>query len=496
MARKSKDSAPPEGGAESPVPDLPVADPFWGSFREAQTKKTGASLLVTTDEARKMAIGLPFPSFALEFLFQSNVFLLSRFYRFVGEPDNYKSTGLYEVIRWFLICAGYSIFGENENKDTSHLRAAILEQKYEWIGDAAKPEFTPACLAGFTHSMEEWQGLFANTIAAVTNRHEGKARPADADDSRKHFVELAARFAASAKKQLAGWDVPYILGLDSLTGTEAVKVQEQMQSDGHASLGFSTLANLISRYLGGMPRLLRNTSITLVATNHVKPQLDKFGNQITHTTGGRAPKFYETCELQFTREKSQFSCAGLTGNEVLLQMVKNGLGEGEKQIKVPVVSLSQAQGSEQLLLYRGFHWPLATANLLLDAEKIDAARTRVLNKSHWDVIREITGARLLPRKQVWSERLGIPEHRPASYAAFGRRIDADLQLRHELRQALGITTRTVYRPGTPLLVQVRRAAEGPDPNLYWDPYRTRDVSHLTWMGDAAVELGLIPECLT
>lgn len=467
--RPAAAKSPPAKLAKKPkkddAPDIQaVMDAGWAGA----TKAIGA---LTPHEAMKRLVGFPLPSLSAEYLLATNIMPFGRLIQLIGHPGACKSSLLFELQRWGMLHDGFSATKETEQKDIPYQRAAIFEHNPEWCGSETKPG--RSALA-FANSMEQWQAQVTEVIKKLTQSNEGKLRPEAAD-----ALSFSLNLGPIQRKKVGGWRVPYILGVDSVMATAPMSQVKNQMEDGHAKPDFARAAGLLSRYMQGIPHLIRDTSLILVATNHNKPGVDFFGNPVDRAPGGQAFKFMETFEIVMNRgAKIVYPFGG--GITVSMTTIKNAMGEGNRTIEVPMVwSRYQDEQTGRWLQQSYWDWNAATATMLVAFQRGKGG------KPFWDAINDIVDVRQAKGKTLWSKRLGIAEDEAVGYHEFGRRVDTDVELRRQLWPILGITKCRVHTPGR----QIWETWEAKDPDTGFDlpnRYPVRDLSEFGMFTDRII----------
>jgi len=396
---------------------------MFAAMRNRAQEELGSSVSIGSDDENKL-VGLPLPSLALKYLFQSTVFPLSRILQITGEEGSAKSAFLYEIMRWHMVYGGGAALAENENKDSPELRKSI----FRW-----DPSFLQRCVAAPTFSLEEWQAALTTFMAASRAWMDDPAGP--------------------------GRTIPTCLGVDSIMATATNAEIAAVEKEGFAVRGFAIAANLIARYMRTMPKQIKDYPFTIVGTNHLKPATTAQGLPTTTTPGGKAVKFMETYEIEMKRAygKHDIDLLDYSGLRLKLTARKNSLGPSRKSITAELLwwyHLDEATGDVKQQTV--WDWNTATVEMIL------AFDTAPGKKSIYNRLREITGiqASSRGRKEAYSSVLGIPKADPQPYRVVGELLEQRLDLMPAIYHTLSIAQRVAFQPGVDYLVTREQAEQG------------------------------------
>jgi hypothetical protein len=407
--------------------DKTVADAAWTAHRRVLEKSNDRPDLIVVGKARELVVGIPLPALCLKYLIQSSVLPVGRMYQITGLEGSGKSSLLAELMRWGLIYDGYGMVFEAESKDIAELREAIWEHNRTWLDIRAL--YQPC------NSMDVWMKTLGSEVDEIHRINAG--------------------FGGSKG---VGWRDVYIFGVDAFTSAATDETLAKLAKEGPGR-SHPLEANLISQYGRSIPDKLRGTSIIIAGTNHLKPKRDDNGNEVSHSPGGRALKFMESIEFEMERQ-GRFKAAKRSGVWLWIETMKNSLGERLKSIRVALVwDWRWNEPRQDWVQYAFFDWHSATVDMLLQFERDKDS------KATWTAITDILDINDTSGGRFWSKRLGIPQDKPVSRHEFGRAIDYDLDLQVQLYPLLGITRRSIFRPGTPIADTIRVASAEADAKL-------------------------------
>lgn len=369
----------------------------------------GRDDIIVGTEADILMIGLPLPALCLRYIFQSDVFILSRIWQLAGEEGSCKSALLYEIMRWHMIYGGGGCLAETENKDAPILRNSILEYNRHWISRLT--------YAG-CDTLEEWQQFLTTNVNGFRAAMDTPGGP--------------------------GRTVPVCFGVDSLTAVDSKKEIDKTQKDGAATRGYALIANLIARYMRqGITKNLRGFPFSLIGTNHLKPAQDELtGVKKDNIPGGKAVPFMATFMLSMKR-MADIDLQSHGGIRVNIKLQKNSIGVSRKAIQADMLWWHEMCEDGKTTRQRHvWDWHTATIDMLAAFENMEG------KKYLWKAINDVVDLRLIrSKKQMWSRKLGIPETNPVEYRVAGALLEQRLDLLLPLYPILGINQYTKFKPG-------------------------------------------------
>ena len=366
----------------------------------------GDSSAILAGDADNLVIGIPYPTLALEYLTQNQVFPLERISQLLGIEGSCKSGLAAEVGRWFINAGGFVTLLEHESKYSPDWVPSIIG----W--DLCNHFATIRC-----DSMDDWQQKLSKVVDAVKSKMIG---------------------TAAAKGPGAVY--PVLLIVDSIMGKALAETQGRVDAAGFAGRDFPAEAKSLTAYMRCFPQKIVNWPFHLVMVNHLRPKKDQQSYSIDRDrAGGKGKEFQETFEFEITRIKNLKPTVSCAGVDLKIEAYKNALGENRRSIRVecrwseePIPS--DPENWRQVTVW---DWDAATIRLLLALG--DEHKTRA--KNIVDLTQQRAGT-------VSSRRLGIKPDAPATFAEAGALIHQDETLMHELRRVFGIKLRKALVPGS------------------------------------------------
>jgi hypothetical protein len=407
---------------------------------------SGSSVtMIRGDESENLVMGLALPTLATRFLFQRDSITLNRNYQIVGPRGSCKSSLLYEMLRWTLANQGMGNINENEGKDAPELRNSILENKPEWLRRYMLIECS---------TMEDWQRSIVENVQRIDNHFSGRNAAAakaagklhlpDDEPEDEYYSNQGKKKKDKPRNLNCLWDIPFFIGVDSFTGTNAEATQTKIDSQGAASRGFSEEALSLSKYSKHLTPLMRGRPIILAGTNHIKPGTDSMNRPVENIPGGKALGYAESTELRMDRlafiEKIDHG-----GVKLLIKNRKNSLGQTNRKIKVDMLWKWTLDANGQPQQHTFFDWYAANVALLLDL--------RATQKTIANQINDIVDIRQL-KNRFWSKTLGIPASDPVFATTLGAALEGRPDLLHAIYPILRIRRTNIFKPGIPYSQQL------------------------------------------
>ncbi len=406
--------AKPKAKAKKPAWDAsnysnaPAA--FFGAHLEENQAKSGGASYLGGKDAELACIGIPLTAFSLQYLYNSNVYLLGRMEMTIGESDSCKSAFLFERGRWFLEAHGAFNYQLNEARDPAELRSSI-------IGDELLEPGRGYSMEGPCSSLENWQ----RNITAILKRYE------------RTFAETG------------GCTFPAMIGLDSITGTTNEKVIEKIDKEGCAQITFGQDANLLNQYAKYLFQRLYRWPVSFVCTNHIKFGTDNYGNRVMRIPGGDELRYVSTYITLLKWDGKVFKRADAAGGRTINIKMKKAAGD-HRQCDVDFVwTYDTNENGKQ---YSYWDWHRASAQILISAQLTTSMRKDLDDACHISDVNAGYGK---------CARLGLKKSTPL--AEIGKALMDDDKVLKAVQGVFGIPRRAEFRPGVSYSQQIREAIE-------------------------------------
>lgn len=393
---------------------------FFSQAVKAQQVDNGRNDVIVSALAQQVVIGLPLfwsgsgpvhrhHSVGVRWLLQNNVYPLGRMAELVGKSRSFKSTALYEILRWHVLAGGGYRFLLAEPRDTADLRSSVLGPECDTLSPVIE------CSA-----IEDWQ------VAAT-----------------EMVKDATAKFSA-----IGSCPFPGAIGVDSLTGVTCRATVKSTWDDGHASLDYARDANLISRWTKVFFTPLSKWPFSFIGTNHLKESPGKAGYGVDRRVpGGAALEFAGTFILRFSRdEQGDYINAEEEGRVINIYTEKNSLGSDHRKLRVRVAWRNDSCGVQSTV------WKWHEAGIEMLTSMTGEARSAVYEVvDFYDVQKS--------HKTGSSKTLGLTK---ATWTELSEAIEQNPKIREDLDMALGVRQRYVWKPGLPYSQQLQEARDEAD----------------------------------
>ena len=382
--------------------------------------------IAVAGEVGRIVCGIAVP-FAYEYLIQNTVLPMGRMTSIVGKTHSNKSALSYEFFRWLRPYGGQGYLVENESKSSPDLANSIIG--YEDEGDVTPWLTIPS------YSVEDWQGK----LQAIT---DGLRRQWTVKSDDNPFPP--------------GSVFPAIITLDSIMGKLSEESQAKIEEVGHSGRAFAHEALIITSYLKKFPQDLAAWPIHFVAVNHLKMKPVQPGQHQPGRgkAGGVHIDFQQTFEIELAKLKKidlvDISTEGFKvgGNVIKMRCYKNGLGEDQHIINVPIIwwnrRYERADGQREIRQYTKWDWDSAAIDLLTDFKQ----------KTYLDKVREVVDIHQVTGPKFWSKALGVLKNDALPKSDLGRLLTRDRKIRNDLRDLFGIKRRKEFQKGVDYLEQI------------------------------------------
>jgi RecA/RadA recombinase len=252
------------------------------------------------EELGQLAIGIPTPSLAFEYLIANDIFPLSSVMMLAGSWGSCKSALSYEFFRWFYELSGIAVHIDTEDKFDADFACDIMRVPHDQ---------TPI-ISNRANSVEQMQQILT------------------------HYVKELQKMLIGTKEDPGpGKIVPCVLSIDSLAGASSEENQEKIMKVGNANRSHPVEALKNTGYLKGIKKQFENWPFTLLIVNHLKSKTDDMGNTREYTLGGEAFNFHESFEIHNSVWKSKFKNAQFEGIGIRMRCSKNSFGPTGHSIK-------------------------------------------------------------------------------------------------------------------------------------------------------------------
>ena len=253
-------------GRTSLLKGTPAQAAMLKSLAAAGKAQFGSTVLFSGEETHQLVVAIPMPSIALEYLLGIAGWPLGLMIQLVAETGVGKSGLLAEIGRWFFECGGGFWLHEAETKFNPNWYKSILRDYYNMV---------QMCRAD---SQESWQRNLTESMRITKLQAEPK---------KKGEVGF-------------GRGVPFLFGVDSLTGKSSEDHQEKIlgkvtetgdrgtTGTGAGIAGYAGMqaAGKLTDFIRSIAQEFDFWPFSLVVIGQLKYGADKQGNELRKVAGG------------------------------------------------------------------------------------------------------------------------------------------------------------------------------------------------------------------
>lgn len=274
-------------------------------------------------------IGMEPYSIALQYLMDLEVFPLQSIISIAGEAKCYKTSGLIEFCSMAMqdIYNGIGIIINTEGKWSDSKVKSMLGDRAEKL------------TVIHATSVEEWQLAGTNTLNYVKDA----------------VVDYKAKKGPVVP--------PIVIGVDSLTGSQSLKIKEEVEKEGFGKKTYQDRAQINSMWFRSWGSELVGLPVTVVVSQHLLDKIDgnATGLPIKTTAGGTTTGFMCSMEIR-VQNAGDIKKAASEGAYLTWRMHYNSLGRDKRRIKIPYIETYDSNDAQKAY----FDWDEALIILLLD----------------------------------------------------------------------------------------------------------------------------------
>ena len=339
----------------------------------------------------------------------SNVLPCQRYFGFSGEEKSFKSTLAIEFGNWFILQNGVHIHLDTENKTSPTMLDAMTW--WNGIGELRRRVFKVCASIG------EWQMMTTKT------------------------VESARKMGPKPVNQR----IPLFVTVDSLMARSTEDADRELRKEGAAAERAFPVSSLqVTNFLETLNLL--GTTCAVGWVQHMKESMDQttgYSKQYKEK-GAKAAQFSCSTHLRVSKgaafrvakdDSAPFPGIAVEGYDIYMKTARSCLGPGDRTLKVRLCwqQVPQEDGTQRQAMWFDWHGALGEVlcRMLYDENfkpklfKEDKARLR-------EALRFTQKA----ANSVKCEELGLDG---ASFYAFGKAIDDNIDVRDKLSKFLNIT---------------------------------------------------------
>lgn len=394
-----------------------------GLLNAARSKFGADRVFGSRQELEQLAIGIPTPSLAFEYLIANDVFPLSSVMMLAGSWGSCKSALSYEFFRWFYELSGIAVHIDTENKFDAEFACDIMR---------VSRDSTPI-ISNRANSLEQMQSMLT------------------------HYLKEVQKMLIGNKEEPGpGKTVPCCFCIDSLAAATSEESQEKISKEGHANRAHPINALKNTHYLASIKKQFENWPFTLLVVNHLKEKIDDMGNTLQYTLGGQSFNFHESFEIRNSIWKSKFKNAQFEGIGVRLHCAKNSFGPTGRKIKTRFLWWIEddPETSEPRDVFL-WDWNWAICTLLNEMDGIQKQRL-----TDRDLIIKCKSPAADVECLANFRAIGMGKEEYLPFQEVGQMIHDNPEVCSRIRDALNIKKRyQLNRPYDELISEFKRSAE-------------------------------------
>ena len=281
------------------------------------------------EELEQLAIGIPTPSLAFEYLIANDIFPLSSVMMLAGSWGTCKSALSYEFFRWFYELSGINVHIDTEDKFDGDFACDIMRAS----------RFANPIISNRANSNEQMQQILTH-----------------------YLVQTQKLLVGNKEEPGPGKTVPCCFAIDSLAAAASEENQEKIMKAGNASRAHPVEALKNTGYLKAIKKQFEGWPFTLLIVNHLKTKTDDMGRSHEYTLGGEAFNFHESFQINNSVWKTKFNNSQFGGIGIRLKCSKNSFGPTGRQIKTRFLWWVEddEDGAPQDVFLWDWNWAICT----------------------------------------------------------------------------------------------------------------------------------------
>jgi hypothetical protein len=331
---------------------------------------------------------------------------------------------------------GGAIMIDTENKGSPTMMAGLFSHNQQYIG---RTRVETAA------SVEEWQKKYMGFCQAIHKQID----------------------AANAPERV----IPICIGVDSISAVEVDRRVEKVADEGHAAAGHPYLARNLSDFMRtALVPTLRHYPIALVATNHLKEEINSmgFGPPKKYAPGGASLDYYPTLILDMSKASQKNIPARYEGSSIRITATKNNLGAPGRKIVVNLlwyneIVPSHDKNGNETFKNQQFHfwdWHTASIRLLMELQAGDGKPVPGMDPKLPGLLKQVCdleykhGTKNAETPLVFSKALGISKQEAVSEVEASIILEDNPKVLGMLHGLLGVNEYTVCDPARKYREQV------------------------------------------
>lgn len=298
---------------------------FFQGFIDEGRAKFGDDRILVGSQEEETQRGLLLPSFALQYIFHSNILPMGKIIGMAGATKSLKSGYLFEIMKWAMEAGGIAHLVETENKFNPHFFMSIVGH--------------------------DKQGRYRIDQVKTVQQ---------AQDSVSQAISYYQEHCPNN-------DLPLVIGVDSLAGNTTDDIRDEIKKTGHAEKAYPESALLWTNYFKVLCSDIIGTPIIIGFTNHLKDKIDSTGGAKVKTKSCGVAQDFHAAQYLYMNKILDIGRVDREGKLIGIKSEKCGLGPDNRRIEVPVLWDFETKDAEGHPLQRTtWDWHAGTAKLLVD----------------------------------------------------------------------------------------------------------------------------------
>lgn len=298
-------------------------------------KKDSGAIILTPKEMLEQQFGFPLKHFSQQYIFGATGLRIGQWYSISGPKESCKSSLLFDVMGH--VCkylGGIAVLIETEGKIAPDLLHGILQTRYG-------------------------EDILGGQLQV--SRHKDKRTGSTYPHTLKTAGDLLFDPKSGIIAKFSGvYDVPLLVGLDSIGGAADEATAKKIESDGAVGKQFADKQHHMKYLSENFSLLASDTPIVVMTINHESTRMGPTGISYKTITGGDAQQ-YKAGHMLSMAVRRTYQSGG--GKDLVLKTIKTSFCDARK------LDLSFRWNKFNNMEGHRFEWELASAVLLADPDR-------------------------------------------------------------------------------------------------------------------------------
>lgn len=359
--------------------------------------KSHKARVSTLREYSGFIIGIPCPSFAVEYLIGNTAIPLEKAIQLYGPRGIGKSGLAFEFMRIWRKHHGLGHLFEHESKFNPIWARSIIGWWDEGMG------VIPCS------SINDWQTELQWAVRQIKKIMLG-----------------------DSKTKGSGRIFPWLGIVDSIVGKPFQETIDKIKKEGYAGRGHPVEAMSVGKFITAFSSQMDEWPFALICINHLKVHKGEGGPPTKNRSGGQTIDFQGSFELEVTR-KSRIRTAAVDGNALVIKCEKNSYGVDKRSINVNCIWCDDEYthpetGEVEIGQRTIWDWHASTAKLLTDGK----------GQLFTDARKLCGGLVRVNEGSYYAPGLGVRKNKPVPPTEIGLKIKENDEIMEGLRDLFSI----------------------------------------------------------